>query len=75
VALKMKKLCKTEMKNVIGGFQGRRCLDAAACSVVTTGSGGNNTWYGNCGLINGRCKCDCGIGDYQTSDDTYACEA
>lgn len=69
-----KVLTKDEMKKVFGGNAPVDvCGDPEhtySCSVYSNGT----TWNGECGSINGRCKCSTQLGDYQTANDHYGCE-
>jgi hypothetical protein len=68
-------LTKKEMKQIRGGVgpSTNLCGDNRqeyACTVFSNGK----SWPGTCGQINGRCKCNTEIGDYQTPNDHYGCE-
>lgn len=70
-----KMLTKREMKQIKGGStpSTNLCGDITkehSCYIYYKGE----RFKGECGLINGRCKCYTSIGDYQTPDDHYGCE-
>ena len=52
------KLSRSEMKNIMAGSSS--CSLETSCSLYT-----GTTWYGECGVINGHCKCITAYGDYQ----------
>ena len=54
------KLSRNEMKKIMAG-SGESCSISASCSVFYSG----NTYFGECGLLNGHCKCVTDLGDYQ----------
>ncbi len=67
----MKKLSRNEMKNVMGGYVDPGvCSLETRCSLFVSGAGGNGqgvTFYGECGLLNGHCRCVTEYGDYNAT--------
>jgi hypothetical protein len=57
------------MKQVMGGvaIEGNLCNIETACSLVVSSGGQNTTYYGECGQMNGQCKCVTDFGNYEPS--------